>query len=156
MSDSSPYIGWEAPEHRHIEKNDDWYWVLGIIATAFSVVCILYDNVLFGMVILLGAVTMMLVSHRAPRSILFEITNRGIRIGDRVYLFNELESFGIDISTPDDPQLVVKSRHLFMPFLVIPIPIDFVDDIDWIMNTRLPNEGHTEPFAHKILEFFGF
>ncbi len=156
MADNTPYIGWEAPEHRHIEKSADWYWVLGIIATAASVVSIIMGNVLFGVVILLGMATMILVSYKHPRIVPFEITSQGVRVDNDLYLFSSLEAYAIDTSSSDDPQLILRSKHFFMQLLIIPIPEEFIDDIDWMMRTHLPQEHLVEPFSHRLLEFFGF
>ena len=43
-----------------------------------------------------------------------------------------------------------------MPLIIMPIPEDHIDDIESIIESRLPEEHLEEPLAHKILEFFGF
>ena len=39
-------ISWNAPEHYHVEKTNDWYWAVGIITLALAVVCIMFGQVL--------------------------------------------------------------------------------------------------------------
>ena len=34
MAEAIKAVTWEAPEHHHIEKRSDWFWVLGILAIA--------------------------------------------------------------------------------------------------------------------------
>lgn len=147
---------WEAPEHRHIEKTSDWYWAVGIIAITASVVSIIFNDVLFGVVILLGASTMILFGHRHPKLMSFEVSPRGLRMGNDLYLFPSLESFAIDEENPAGPQLIVKSKHYFMPLIIVPIPDEYVDDIDALMGAKLPEEHLVEPLSHRLLEFFGF
>jgi hypothetical protein len=149
-------ITWESPEHRHIEKTSDWYWVVGIIAVSASVVSIMFENVLFGVVILLGASTMILFSHRAPKVLGYEVSVRGVRIGDTLYPFTSLEAFAIDEDAPEGPQLIVKSHHFFVPLLILPLPFEYVDEIDELMGTRLHEAPLVEPLSHRLLEFFGF
>jgi hypothetical protein len=149
-------IMWEAPQHRHIEKTGDWYWVVGIIAISASVVSIMFDNVLFGVVILLGATTMILFSHRHPRTLTYEVSVRGVRIEDTLYPYTSLDSFAIDEESPDGPQLIVKSAHLFMPLLILPLPQDYIDDIEDLMSAKLVEAPLVEPLSHRLLEFFGF
>lgn len=156
MDESLHSVYWEAPEHNHIEKSSDWYWILGIIAVAGSVACIIFNNVLFGVVILLGALTMIVTSHRKPRLIQFEVSARGIRIEDTLYPYSTLESFCLDEENIPEPQLIVKSKKLFVPLLILPIPEEYMLEIEDILASRLTEEHMEEPFSHKLLEFFGF
>jgi hypothetical protein len=149
-------VTWEAPEHRHNEKTGDWYWALGIIAIAAAAAVVVFGNTLFAVVILLGASTMIVVAHREPKMLNFAVMTRGIRAGNELYPYTTLESFYIDEDNPNGPQLLVKSQKLFMPLLVLPIPEEYVDDIDDLISSRLPEEHLEEPLAHRLLEFFGF
>lgn len=149
-------VSWEAPEHNHIEKTQDWYWILGIVGIAGSVASIIFGNVLFGVVILLGTVTMVIVSHQKPRIIGFEVSSRGVRIENDLYPYPSLESFFIDEENPMGPQLIVRPKKLFMPFLILPIPEEYTDDIEDLLAPRLKEEHLEEPFSHKLMEFLGF
>lgn len=156
MEEIAHSISWEAPEHTHIEKTPDWYWMLGIIAFASAVASIIFDNALFGIVIILGALTMVLVSKREPRVIQFEVGARGVRIEDVLYPYATLESYFLDENNVVNPQLILKSKKLLMMLLIIPIPVEHISHIESIVNARLPEEHLEEPFAHKLLEYFGF
>ena len=149
-------IQWEAPEHTHIEKTGDWSWVLSIIALAGSVASMIAGNVLFGIVVLLAAGTMHLAGHRKPRLIEFEVSGRGIRIENTLYPYATLDSYFLDETTLINPQLLVKSKKLFMPLLIIPVPIEYITDIEDVVGSRLPEEHLEEPFSHRLMEFIGF
>jgi hypothetical protein len=156
MKDNSQSLFWEAPEHTHIEKSHDWFWALGIIAVAGSVTSIILGNVLFGVVILLGAMVIFLNGNKMPRIIPFEILTRGIRVGDELYPYTTLESYCIDEDNPGGPQLIIKSKKLLMHLIIIPLPEEYVDTAERLISPRLPEEHLEEPFSHKLLEYFGF
>ncbi len=156
MAEALRAITWEAPEHHHIEKTTDWYWILGIIAIACSAGAIMLGNFLFGILILLAASTMTLLSMREPDIIPFAVTVRGVRVDNELFPYSTLESFYIDEDHERGPQLLVKSKRFFMPLIIMPIPEDNIDDIESIIETRLLEEHLEEPFANKLLEFFGF
>ena len=156
MAEDIRAVSWEAPEHRHIEKTSDWYWALGIVAVAAAVAAFIFNNILFGMVILLAAATMILVSHRHPKIVPFEVSVRGVRLARDFHPMGTLESYCIDEDNPLGPQLIVKSQHFFVPLLILPIPEDYIDDIDDILGIRLAEEHLEEPLGHRLLEFFGF
>ena len=74
-------VYWEGPSHYHVEKSGDWFWILGILAIAGSAASFIVGNVLFGVVIILAAVTLFIVGHQKPRDVAFEVSARGVRIG---------------------------------------------------------------------------
>lgn len=156
MEEVTRAITWEAPEHHHFEKSNDWFWVLGIVAISGALAAFFWGNFLFAIVILIGAGSMALLASREPAVIKFSVTTRGVRMGDRLYPYSTMDSFCIDEENPLGPQLLLKSKKLHMPLLILPIPPEYIDDIDDLLIDRLPEEELEEPLANKILEFFGF
>jgi len=156
MPDEARSIVWEAPEHHHIEKTSDWYWILGIVALTASVTSIIFNNILFGVVILLAASTMLLMGHRTPRTLEFEVSARGIRVASTLYSFAQIDGYAIQEEDPVGPSLIVRTKHVFAHLLVIPLPPSAIDEIERILETRIPEIPLTEPLSHKLLEFFGF
>ena len=149
-------VYWEAPEHYHTEKTSDWYWALGILASAGSITSIMIGNVLLGMLILLAAVTMIIVTQRHPRVIPFEISIRGVRVNTTLYPYATLDSYFLDEFNHVNPQLIIKSKKVFMPLIVIPIPDEYITEIEGLVSAKLPEEHLEEPFGHKLLEYLGF
>jgi hypothetical protein len=156
MTEVTRAITWEAPEPEHKEKGSDWFWALGIVAIAGSAAAVLFSNTLFAVVVLLGASTMIVFAHRKPKILEYAVTTRGIRIHTELYPYSTLECFYLDEDCPTGPQLLIQSQKLFMPLLILPIPSEYIDDIDDLLSAKLPEEHLDEPFAHRLLEFFGF
>jgi len=134
-------VTWEAAEHSHIEKSSDWFWALGIL-----VVC--------GAGAAGGIVT--IVALKEPPVTEFSVNIRGLRIGETLYPYSTLEAYYIDEDEPNGPVLLARSNKLFMHLIVMPIPEEHIEDIEDILETRLPEEFMEEPLASKILEIFGF
>jgi len=147
---------WEAPEHHHVEKNGDWFWILGILTIIFTVTAVALGNTLFGLLILIASFTMALVANREPRMITHSVSNRGLRIGSTLYPYSSLECFYIDEEHERGPQLLARSTKLFMPLIVMPIPEEYLDEIETILEPRLTEEHLEEPLAHVLLEIIGF
>lgn len=156
MSEQVKSITWEAYEHHHTNKGSDWFWILGIITIAVTVTAILLGNMLFGILIFIAGLVTALHGAQKPRIIPFAVTQRGLRIEDTLYPYTTLEAFYIDEEDPSGPQLLSRSEKLFMPLIVMPIPEEYIDEIEDILASRLPEETLEEPFATKLLEFFGF
>lgn len=156
MAEQQRGIIWEAYEHHHAPKKADWFWILGIIAVTGATVSILLGNTLLGVLVLIAGTVVALIANREPKIISYAVTQRGLRIDDRLYPFTTLESFCIDEETNLGPQLLVKSEKMFMPLLILPLPEDALKDIEDIISQRLPEIHIEEPLAHKLLEFFKF
>lgn len=149
-------VTWEAPEHHHVEKGNDWFFALAIIIVAMVIVAILFGNVLFALLIGLAGGALGVSAAKRPSIIEFAVTVRGVKIDQRLYPFSSLSSYFIDEEDYKGPQLLVKSNRHLMPLLILPIPTDHIDDIEAILKERLPEEELEESLFAKILELFGF
>ncbi len=149
-------VTWEAPEHHHIERGGDWFFALAVITGAIVIAALFFGNFLMALLAILCGLTTAVSAGRAPRIIEFSISPRGIRVGDLLYPFTTLESYHIDEDDMRGPQLLVMSQKHFMPLLVLPIPEEYIDDIEDILSPRLPEEFLEEPLFGKLLELVGF
>lgn len=154
--DKAHAIIWEAPEHRHIEKRSDWFWALGIVTLSGALAAFFFGNFLFAVLIILGGAVMALQAVKHPRIVPFMVGTRGVRAGDRLFTYGSLEAYRIDEEDSYEPQLLLRSKRLWMPLIVIPIPEEYIHEIEAIVRERLPEEDLEEPLAHKLLELAGF
>lgn len=156
MAEVVKAITWEAPEHRHVENGGDWFWALGIIALSGAIAAVFFGNFLFALVILLGAGVMALRAAKPPKIAPFMVGQRGVRVGERLYPYSALDSYWIDEEHPFGPMLLLKSKQLYAPLLSLPIPEEYVDDIEDLLRDKLPEEELEEPLGQKLLELLGF
>jgi hypothetical protein len=149
-------ITWEAPEHHHQEKGGDWYLVLAIIVIAAVIAAIIFGNTLFALLLVVAGLSLAVASAKKPSIIPYAVTIRGIRIDDRLYPYSTLKGYHIDEEDVKGPQLLVLSKRRFMPLLVLPLPPEYIDDVEAIMRDRLAEQLLEEPLFMKVLENFGF
>ncbi len=148
-------ISWNAPEHLYTEKRPDWYWSVGIITLALATVAFIFGNVITGIFVIVAAVALVLHASRPPRVLNYEINDRGIIAGDILYPFLTLESFWI----PHDEmpsKIILKSRKLFMPYIVIYIDEIDPEEVRQVMLTYIAETMHHEPILKHLLERLGF
>lgn len=156
MEPSLRSVTWEAPEHHHVEKGNDWFFALAIVILALVIVAVLFDNTLFALLIGLSGGALAVSAAKRPSIIPYAVTVRGIKIDDQLYPFATLESYAIDEENPRGPQLLLKSTKKTMPLIVMPIPNDHIDDIESILKEKLDEEELEESLFIKVLELFGF
>lgn len=149
-------ISWEAPEHHHSEKGSDWYWALGILTISGAVTTIIFGNVLFGVVILLAGAVTTLVSVKRPRMTAYSVSLRGVRMGNELHPYSSLKCFFINEEHPHHVELLIQSNSVFVPLMIIPMPDDAVEEIEYMLEERLPEEHLEESLGHRVLEFLGF
>lgn len=149
-------VSWEAPEHHHFDKSTDWYWALGIITVAGAITVIIFGNLLFGVAILLAGIAAAIVSSRPPRMVSYAVGLRGVRVDERLYPYSTFARFFLDEDHPRNIQLLLESKHALTPLMVIPVPDDIVEEIEDMLETRLPEEHLEEPLGHRLLELLGF
>jgi hypothetical protein len=154
MSGAAP-IRWRAYEHEHIERTGDWFWALGIFAVATALICVLFGNYLFGILIVVAAFTLGILAKSPPPLVEFELSDRGIRVGDTMHRFEEILAFWVEDHDATPPVLLVDTVKWLSPNLVI--PLDGVDEklVRAFLVERAEEVPMKEPTWHKILEFFG-
>lgn len=155
MPGENTTLRWSAYEHEHIERGAEWYWALGIVALSIAVTSILFQDILFALLIIVAAGTMALMSRTAPDITNFEISDKGIRIDDVMHRFDEILAFWVEDDHQDRPLLLVDTTKFLSPNLVI--PIEHIDPtlVRAYLKERVEEKHMHEPVAHKVLEFFG-
>jgi hypothetical protein len=149
-------ITWEAPQHHHVEKGNDWYFVLAIIVAALVIAAIILENPLIALLFGLAGGALAVAASKRPPIIPYAVTVRGVRIGERLYPHTTLGGYHIDEEDPRGPQLLIRADERFMPLLILPLPPEYIDDIEAILQERLKEEPLEEPLFMKVLELFGF
>ena len=156
MDDVPRAITWEAPEHHYVEKSTDWFFVLLILVLALVLVLVIFGDFLFALLTGLAGAVLAIAAARTPHTIPYAVTMRGIRIDEKLYPYPALDSYHIDEENQLGPNLIIKAKHRFLPLIVIPIPDDYVDEIEEIIQQRLPEEELFEPILIKIAQAIGF
>jgi hypothetical protein len=150
-----PLIEWDAPEHHYTEKNNDWYWAVGIITFTAAALAFIFGNVIFGILILVGVFALVVHASRRPGLMHVEINDRGVVIDRVLYPFLTLESFWID-AHEHPPKILLKSTKTFMPYISVYIEEVDREHVREILLNYIAETEHQEPLTQKILERFGF
>lgn len=151
-------IRWDSYEFKYREKTRDWFWLVGIITVSSALIFMIFDNVLFGIFILIAGFILMYSSQRKPYIIEFELTNKGVIIGGQMLPFRNIYSFFIFNDKVSPPKLLLKTNRKIAPIVVVPIETDYVDaeTIHDFLIHFLPEEEMHESLSHRLFESLGF
>jgi len=147
-------ISWRVDTHEHKERSTDWYWGLGLGAAAAAGLALFFGNVLFAVIIALGAGSLGVLIARGPREHEVKVTSRGLSLDGTLYRWSSVESFWIQESR--DPHLLLTTQGILHPQLIIPI-----GDPARAQNLRAYLRRHVreqeqEPHVgHHVAEMFG-
>lgn len=149
-------IEWNAYEYEHKERSQDWFWAVGIVSVSLAIASVIFGNVIFAILILVGTFTLGLYAKRPPEEIPVSIDENGITRGKIRYLYDSLESFWIDIEHPHK-KIILRSKKMLMPLIVVPLG-DEVDAerLHRILTRHMKEEYHSLPIVEKMLEYLGF
>ncbi len=156
MEQAARSVTWEAPEHMHPDKGGDWFFALGVLTIAVVIAAVIFDNFLFAILAALSGASIAVAASQPPRVVHYGVGVRGIRVDTVLHPFSDLRTYYINEDNPRGPELLILGKKYFMPMIVMPIPEEYIDDIEEILAPRLEEEFMEEPILNKILELFGF
>jgi hypothetical protein len=102
---------WDFPEYEKPERGMLWYTVAFGLGGGLLIWAVLDANFLFALIILLFAFIIFTHHRRDPQVLTFTLYERGMQIGDRFYLFREVQSFALIYEPPLVKRLYIMPRN---------------------------------------------
>jgi hypothetical protein len=147
-------LRWSAPEYFEKERSNDWFWGLGLGALLITLVSLYFRNYLFAVLVIISAFSLTLFAIRKPRTIEYELSEKGIRADSLLYPFQSIESFWVE-EIHETPKIILASKKFLVPYIVIPIIGHDSKKIRDSLLEHLPEVEHHEPLIYIIAERFG-
>ncbi len=114
-------IKWHFPEFEQPERSMSWYIVLFIIFAALLIYSIVTLNFLFAIIVVMVIVILFLHQRKDPIELEIKITEAGIEIGNKFYVYKELDKFFIIYEPPEISNLYIEFKSNLKPDLSIPL-----------------------------------
>jgi len=132
QEESGPFgkvlYNWKVPAYNEHKRSVSWYLWMVIIATGLIIYSIVTANFLFALIVILVVFIVMIKVFEKPANLNFQITEKGIIIGQEYYTYEEIKNFYIIYDPPAVKKLFFSVKGLG-PDLAInlndinPIPI---------------------------------
>ena len=154
-------LTWSAFEYEDKEHSRDWFWALGIIIVTSSVAAIIFNDYFFAALLIISGILLGFFATKKPATIFYELNNKGLKVGNRIYPYENIKSFWVQIRQHEEenikPLLFIHSERIFMPIITIPITETIVEEIHTILSSRdVPETEMKEHPSDKIMEILGF
>jgi len=158
---------WSALEYEEKNRSPDWFWALGIIVTTSSIAAIIFENYFFAALLVLSGILLGFFAIKKPDTVIYEINTKGLKIRNRLYPYENIKSFWIQLGIYPDTHLpavaglksilFIHSERAFMPILSMPIDERIAEDIYSIMLSKnIAEVEMREHASEKIMEILGF
>jgi hypothetical protein len=149
---------WEAAEYDHNPKSADWYWAVGIVATALTIAALLFGNYLIAVLVIVAGAAVVLHALRHPPTHRFAITERGLMIGPELYPYDLMQSFSMLEYIDEDraPILSIKTESWLSPHLLIPLEGVDADALYSFLLAQIEEEEHQHALADVVASWLGF
>jgi hypothetical protein len=149
---------WHGREYDHNPKTADWYWALGIVATALIIAAVLFGNYLLALLIVAGAVAVALHAAKHPPTHRFAIIEHGLLIDNDLHPFEHIHSFSVFeyIEGNRPPVLSIKTESWFSPHLLIPLHGVDADAVYAHLLTRVDEKEHPHTLSDLVAAWLGF
>ena len=87
---SQDELKWPIPEHPQYERGFMWYAAAAVLGVVFLIYCIINNNFLFAIIIVLGVLLSLASSWKKPELIEFRLARDGVSVGE---IFYPLQAF---------------------------------------------------------------
>lgn len=103
-------LQWVFDEYEKPERGPWWYIFAFVIGGSLLFYAVKDGNFLFALIILLFALIIFTHHRTEPLRLPFAIYETGLQIGDRFFLFREIESFAVIYEPPIVKRLYIKPK----------------------------------------------
>ncbi|MDR3519733.1 MAG: hypothetical protein P4L63_02510 [Candidatus Pacebacteria bacterium] len=158
---SSQKLNWSALEYEEKERSMDWFWALGIIVITSSIAAIIFNDYFFAVLLILSGLLLGFFAVKKPDMISYEMNDMGLKIGSRIYPYENIKSFWVQTPQQDKPNtkslLFIKSERIFMPIITVPITEEITEEIHSALSSKgIAEEEMRQHPSEKIMEVLGF
>lgn len=148
-------LSWQAPEFVQTHKPFGWYAgfiLFFLVLIGLAIFTKQYLTV--GLFAVMG-VALLMYANRPPRTLNYQVSNYGVYVGDKKYLFDDFDSY---YEADDYGQLVIElvPNKRFGTLVSLPPMPNHIDELEHTLGQMLPKVENKEDFVDKIFRKLRF
>jgi hypothetical protein len=155
---NEPILEWTSYSRESIERSEDWFWGLIILAFFSAIISLIFGNILLAAIIALGAFSLYQHERRpVDNQLLVKIDKRGVQLNNELFTYEKIRSFWVEETKENKPPtLIIHYQRMFVPNIHIPIFGPSPEEVREALLKFGEEEKHQETFVEGIFETFGF
>lgn len=148
-------LSWKTLEFEKKDRHPDWIWTVGLIALLAAVVSFFYDNIFFGIFLIVAGAVTILYAFKHPKELSITINDTGVSINESIIPFKEITSFWLDEKDKND-KLLLLVKTSFVPTISIPLVGVSAAQVRAALSTQVKEEELRESRSIAIFDNLGF
>lgn len=150
-------VEWTVPEYSHKERENDWFWTIGLITIVACGIAIWLHNYVFAIFLFVSGCCLILFTLRHPQEVTYKIETKGLTMGKDLYPWKGLKSFNFkNIETDPFGKLMIETSKYFLPIYTIPVPKELEPKIKETLLLVIPRSEIDESKSMVFMEKLGF
>lgn len=148
-------LQWSAPEFVQTHKPAGWYILFGLFFLVLIAIAVFTKQyITVGLFMVMG-VAIVVYANREPRVLSYRISNYGISVGEKKYLFDDFDSY---YEANDYGQTVIElvPNKRFGTLVSLPPAEHHLQQIEDTLGKMLPKTSNREDFVDKIFRKLRF
>jgi len=148
-------LSWQAPEFVQTHKPAGWYIGFGAFFLILIATALFTGQYLTVGLFAIMAVVLVIYANRTPRVLNYQITNYGVSVGEKKYLYDD---FGSYYQANDYGQTVLElvPNKRLGTLVSLPPAQDKFDTVEKTLNQMLPKVDNRDDLADKIFRALRF
>lgn len=148
-------LSWQSPEFVQTQKPFGWYLgILGFFALLIGLAIFTHQYLTVGLFALM-AVALVIYANRPPRVLEYKISNYGVYVGEKKYLFDAFGSF-YETNDYGNPLIELVPNKRFGTLVSLPPKQDLQDQIEQTLSLMLPKVDNREDWVDKLFRALRF
>ena len=135
-------LHWQEAEHEPLKLGPRAQTIVVVLLIAIIGYAVYTNSPLMAITFILIGTVGYLSLHREPRIISFLITTRGVIADNKLYEFEDIESFFIYTDPPFENILSLQTNGELVPYVHIPVQTVDINSLRDILNEFIPEEKH--------------
>lgn len=148
-------ITWSTMEFEEKDRKPDWLWTVGLVAVLAATVCFFYDNIFFGIFLIIAGAVTILYALQKPKEITIVIDEKGILINDSLFDYKSVPAFWLDESGKQDTLLLLV-KGSFIPQLSLPLSGVKTDDVRAVLTKYTKEEEMRQSRSIALFDRIGY
>lgn len=148
-------MSWQSPEFVQTHKPVGWYIGFGVFFAVLIVIAIFTRQyITVGLFALMG-VALFIYANRPPRILHYELSNYGVKVGEKKYLFDDFGSY-YQTSDYGQPVLELVPNKRFGTLVSLPPAEHQIDELEGALGQMLPKVNNREDVVDKLFRALRF
>lgn len=136
--ESLELLHWQAKEYIQRDKSPLWFVIFVVAFLVMMAISIfLIKSWTFSLLVPIMAVSLLMYVYRAPRTLNYTLSGKGVYVNDQLYPFADFKAFGV-IKDDDELSIMLVPVKRFKPGVTVFFPEDIGEPLVDIIGARLP------------------